>query len=134
MSKYETRLHAHVDGIDPILSRANREQIANAELGMARILAFELGTRYPGFMWGVRVDHRINCALVNLAPIMRQDQVFLLRLDKLTGPNEIKYWMMISGGEILERFGLHRGAMQREKYLAVRDTRRVIPLHSKMPG
>jgi hypothetical protein len=107
--------------------------VARAEIAMAKVFARVLGHYYPGYMWGVKVDARQKFALIQIAAIMRTEQVFMVPLEKLQNENDINKFMRLAGGEILERFRLSRGKIQEDAFLNLREARKRIPLQSKMP-
>lgn len=77
----------------------------------AKYIAGMLDQYYPGYGWAVNADTRNNIATVN-AIRLSGDWGFYLHLDKLdpTGREIVRY-----GGELLERYKVKRGAIDRDE-------------------
>ena len=76
-----------------------------ADVTMAKRIAEALYKHYPDHIWMVNADNGNNIATVQLGGVTGK-YGFYLHLDKLSvGMGEV----MRAGGEILERYRLHRG-------------------------
>ncbi|WP_286237982.1 hypothetical protein [Neptuniibacter halophilus] len=93
-------------------------QRAIIDMEKAKQIAEKLWKHYPGHLWAVHADTVNNVATVQLLGVSGQ-WGFYLHLDKLD-PGLRK--VMQAGGEILERFNLHRGQRRDDEYAGlVRD-------------
>lgn len=79
-----------------------------ASLTLAKNVADTLNKHYPGHLWGVNVDEKGGVVQVfNLALSGRWG--FVIKITDLAGADDLRK-VMRAGGEILERYRLHRGA------------------------
>lgn len=81
------------------------------DLELARIVSEELVKHYPGHLWAVNVQSQhgvITVKNLNLSG----NRGFLLHYRNMKSFDDVKRNAMQSGGEILERFQLSRGALR----------------------
>lgn len=69
---------------------------------------------YPGHFWMVGCNHKAGTVHIEL-PYQTRIQTrfpygYLLHITSLSNPDVMKKKVMIAGGEMLERYGLPRGA------------------------
>ncbi|MCE2724465.1 MAG: hypothetical protein LW865_14490 [Betaproteobacteria bacterium] len=77
---------------------------------MAKQIALDLDTAYPGHLWAVTCDGRTGIATVrNLRLSGRQG--FILRLPEIYSASDFKKSVLKAGGEILERYHQPRGVV-----------------------
>lgn len=86
-----------------------------ADIGIAKQIADVLDRHYPGHMWAVNVDSFGGIATVkNLR--LSGNWGFVLKLVDTFSGSELDRRIMLAGGELLERYRLHRGAFNQNSY------------------
>ncbi len=90
-------------------------QVAINDFVMAKQMADDLHTAYPGHLWGVAVDGKIGFADVrNLG--LSGNWGFRIRLDFVYSASQTKKKVLMAGGELLERYRLSRGRLDADEY------------------
>ena len=84
---------------------------AVADMALAKQIADTLTKHYPGHLWAVGIDHEQGVATIEnvLLPGKWGFYVHLINIDP--GMKRV----IMAGGELLERFNVHRGRMNQEK-------------------
>jgi hypothetical protein len=77
-----------------------------AEQFLAMRIAQLLQKKYPGHLWGVNINKTI-ATIHNMA--LSGTHGYVMHLQNLKTDDEFNRLVIRAGGEILERFGVHRG-------------------------
>jgi hypothetical protein len=83
-----------------------------ADEDVARAVGDDLATVYPGYSWMVGCDHEAGQVVIDLGvtkPAGYENYAYALNIATCTGAGG-RQKVMRAGGELLERFGLKRGA------------------------
>lgn len=95
-------------------SLTEASDISANDLLLAKDMADVLNTQYPGHLWAVNVDGKQGMADIrNLA--LSGDWGYRLRIVTNFSASEFRKRVIRAGGEILERFGQRRGAMDDDR-------------------
>jgi len=83
-----------------------------ADLQLCRVIMDALGQAYPGYLWGVGVNHEAGVLKItlNVPQLLRKgmgEAGFLLHIATAIGPGGAKK-VLSAAGEILERYRLPR--------------------------
>ena len=95
-----------------IYSNLDMCELDAAERALAECMGKILQSHYPKpktiqFWWAVHINSLSGIVTIyNLA--LSGDHAFVLHLDKLTTPNDVRKLTMMAGGEMLERYDLPR--------------------------
>lgn len=92
-------------------------QATVAEYDIARRMAEALHTHYPGHLWGVSADVETGIAKVFNLRLSGQ-WGFVIKLNTLVNDVELKS-VIRAGGELLERYKMHRGRFDAAAYNAL---------------
>lgn len=85
------------------------------------LLAFNtLVKHYPGHFWRIEVDSAQGLAKVQIHQLMGDTLWYAIRLDETSNHNDYRKAVIKAGGEILERYGLPRSAMDVDQFLEAR--------------
>jgi hypothetical protein len=85
-------------------------EVAINDVLMAKQMAYDLDTAYPGHLWAVTCEGAKGIATVrNLR--LSGNRGFILRLPEIYSASEFKKAVLKAGGEVLERYHQRRGAM-----------------------
>lgn len=86
-----------------------------ADLEIAKQMTVVLDKHYPGHMWAVNVDSAGGVATVKNFRLSGQ-WGFVLKLGVTYSGSEFDRRVMLAGGELLERYKLHRGRFHEREY------------------
>lgn len=105
-----------------IESASGREM---ADLALAKQIAEVLDRHYPDHMWGVHADSLGGVATIKNFRLSG-NWGFVLHLPTIYSGSEFEKRVMMAGGELLERYQLHRGRFKQNDYdkLPVNNARR----------
>lgn len=94
---------------------ANAAMLEAYEFGIAKTIFEKLWEFYPGYDWKVKVDAQGGIATVQLPRLHHSVIAFIIKLDELA--SDPGYALVKrAGGEMLERFKLRRGMVNRAQY------------------
>lgn len=86
-----------------------------ADIEIAKRMADVLDRHYPGHHWAVNVDSAGGIATVKNFRLSG-DWGFLVKLVGTYSASEFDRGVMLAGGELLERYRLHRGSFRENEY------------------
>jgi hypothetical protein len=100
------------------------------ELWVARRAFDLLDEAYPGHLWFVDFDLARGGMCVSIPLLTGGNWAYFIRQRDLTPRRVVR-----AGGELLERYGLARGALRVDQFVAARDRRSILAGRaSKVPG
>lgn len=88
---------------------------------LAREIMRLLTEFYPGYFWTVTADIEQGVATIAIPTLMGRFS-YILHADKIANANDMVAAIKKGGGEILERFRLHRGRMNPAEYHDARSS------------
>lgn len=86
-----------------------------ADIGTAKQMADVLDRHYPNHHWAVNVDSAQGIATVKNFRLSG-NWGFVLKLGDTYSGSEFDKRVMMAGGELLERYRLHRGSFRENEY------------------
>lgn len=96
------------------LSFSAEEVLDRVDQELCHQIGRDLTEKYPGHLWSVGCNHEAGTIAIGLPyqrAIKYRNYAFMLHIADVIGPGGNKL-VMRAGGEMLERFGLRRGAAQ----------------------
>lgn len=107
--------------MDAFVEGAGPTRMADQDVCIA--VGEDLEKHYPGLPWMVGCNHEAGTIAIDLGvekPIGMERYGMLLHLDTVLGSGGQKF-VMRAGGELLERFGLRRDAVQKDVHERARE-------------
>lgn len=101
----------------------SRGETAMADEDVCRAVGEDLTKHYPGHLWFVGCNHEAGTVVIDLPyekPLHLRGYGMLLHIATILGAGGQKF-VMRAGGELLERFGLRRGAASIESADAAKE-------------
>lgn len=96
--------------MDALLTGSGPTRMADQDVCVA--VGEDLSRMYPGYLWMVGCNHEAGTLHIDLQcpkPIGLENYGYLLHISTVLSPGG-QHRVMLAGGEMLERFGLRRGA------------------------
>jgi len=93
-------------------------QTAMADIDVCIAVADDLRHFYPGHPWRISCNHEAGTAVIDLdypRPLHLRNARFMIYISTCIGPDGRKH-VMRAGGDLLERWGLPRGAAKASAY------------------
>lgn len=106
---------------DALITTSGETAMADQDVCVA--VGEDLTRHYPGHLWSVGCDHRAGTIVIDLPyqkPAHLRNFAYLLHIPTILGPGG-QAAVMRAGGELLERFGLARGAATDESGLLAKE-------------
>ena len=95
-------------------------EVAALDFNMAKDMAEALHRAYPGHLWAVTCEGEKGIATIrNLA--LSGEWGCVLKLNTISSASEWEKKVVMAGGELLERFKLSRGAVNRDQIAGVQN-------------
>jgi hypothetical protein len=105
-------------------TNANAAMLEAYEFGVAKTIFEKLWAHYAGYDWKVKVNAIGGIATIQLPRLHHSTIAYILKLDDLASDPGLR-GVVKAGGELLERWNLRRGQVNRAQY---RDAIRARPV------
>lgn len=97
------------------------DQLKRFDMAIARAVAEVLVTTYPGYSWKVTAESRQGVVYFQIPELMGATLHYVIRLGAF---HDLTPKLVAAcGGELLERMGLRRGAIDLAEYLAAKNAK-----------
>lgn len=102
------------------------------DLWVARNVVKELLKVYPGYPWAVKSDAAGHLLMISIPVLMGVNNWYVFNLKQTEVTPGL---LLLTGGELLERYGCSRGKFKLDDYLAAREKHSALLVPSRqVPG
>lgn len=112
----QTIKHMYVPPLD-----GTADELMAFDMKIARAVAEVLVTNYPGYSWLVTADSHQGVVYFRIPELMGPTLNYLINLGDFS--DLTPKLIMVCGGELLERMGLRRGAIDLSEYFSAKNNK-----------